>query len=56
MKMKLFIATLRDRANDWFVKLGKKFTSWTKMEEEFLRKYYLVGKTTSFRKAIHEFT
>ena len=26
------------------------------MEEEFLRKYYSVGKTTSIRKAIHEFT
>ena len=26
------------------------------MEEEFLRKYYSVGKTTSVRKAIHEFT
>ena len=56
MKMKLFPATLRDRANDWFLKLGKEFTSWTKMEEEFLRKYYSVGKTTSVRKAIREFT
>ena len=26
------------------------------MEEEFLRKYYSVGKTTSVRKAMHEFT
>ena len=26
------------------------------MEEEFLRKYYSVGKTTSVRKAIREFT
>ncbi|CAA6659793.1 unnamed protein product [Spirodela intermedia] len=46
MKMKLFPATLRDRAKDWFLKLGKEFTSWTEMEEEFLRKYYSVGKTT----------
>ena len=56
MKMKLFPATLRYRAKDWFLKLGKEFTSWTKMEEEFLRKYYSVGKTTSIRKAIREFT
>ena len=56
MKMKLFPATLRDRAKDWFLKLGKEFTSWTEMEEEFLRKYYSVGKTTSVRKAIREFT
>ena len=27
MKMKLFPATLRDRAKDWFLKLGKQFTS-----------------------------
>ena len=33
MKMKLFPATLRDRANDWFLKLGKEFTSWNEMEE-----------------------
>ena len=38
MKMKLFPAILRDRAKDWFLKLGKEFTSWTEMEEEFLRK------------------
>ena len=52
MKMKLFPATLRDRAKDWFLKLRKEFTSWTEMEEEFLRKYYSVVKTTSVRKAI----
>ena len=56
MKMKLFPATLRDRAKDWFLKLGKEFTSWTEMEEEFLRKYYSIRKTTSARKAIREFT
>ena len=27
MKMKLFPATLRDQAKDWFLKLGKEFTS-----------------------------
>ena len=27
MKMKLFPATLRDRAKDWFLKLGKEFKS-----------------------------
>ena len=56
MKMKLFLATLRDWAKDWFLKIGKEFTSWTEMEKEFLRKHYSVGKTTSVRKAICEFT
>ena len=56
MKMKLFSATLRDRAKDWFLKLGKEFTSWIEMEEEFFRKNYSVGKTTSVMKAMSEFT
>ena len=56
MKMKLFPDTLSDRAKDWFLNLGKEFTSWTEMEEEFLRRYYFVEKTTSVRKAIREFT
>ena len=56
IKMKLFPATLRDRARDCFSKLGKEFTCWTEMEEEFLRKYYSIGKATSVRKAIGEFT
>ena len=56
MKMKLFPTTLRDRAKDLFLKLGKEFTSWTEMEEEFLKKYYSVGKTTSVRKVMREFT
>ena len=29
--------TLRDRAKDWFLKLGKEFNTWTEMEDEFLR-------------------
>ena len=56
IEMILFLTTLRDCAKDWFLKLGKQFTSWTEMEEEFLRKYYFVGKTTFVRKAIREFT
>ena len=56
MKIKLVPATLRHRAKDWFFKLGKEFTSWTEMEEEFLRKYYSVGKTTYVWKDIREFT
>ena len=56
MKIKLIPTTLGDRAKDWFLKLGREFTSWTKIDEEFLRKYYSVGKTNSDRKAIHGFT
>ena len=34
----------------------KEFTTWAEMEEEFLRKYYSIGKTTSVRKAIRQFS
>ena len=54
MKMKLFPAGLRDRAKDLFLKLRKAFTTSTEMEEEFLRKYYSIGKTTSLRKGQSE--
>ena len=56
MKMKLFPATIIDWAKDWFLKLWKEFSSWTEMEEKFLRKYYFVGKTTFVWNAILEFT
>ena len=56
MKMKLFLATFRDRAEDLFLKLEKEFTTWIEMEEEFLMKYYYIRKTTSIIKAISEFT
>ena len=56
IKLKLFPTTLRDRAKDWFLKFGKEFTTWTEMDEEFLRKYYSVGKTTSVKNSIREFT
>ena len=52
MKMKLFPASLEI---DWFLKLGKEFSSCTGMEVEFLRKYYSVWKITSIRKATREF-
>ena len=39
-----------------FLKLGKEFTSLTEMEEEFLRKYYSVGKISSVRKVVRDFT
>ena len=56
MKMKLFLATLRDQTKGWFIKLGKEFTSWIEMGEEFLRKYYSLWKITFVWKAIREFT
>ena len=56
MKMKLFLSTPSDRAKDWFLKLQKEFTIWTKIKKNLLKKYYSIGKTTFVRKAILTFT
>ena len=36
--------------------LGLDFDSWRDMEDTFLRKYHLVGKTSAMRRAIYEFS
>ena len=36
--------------------LGREFDSQRDMEDAFLRKYYLLGKTSVMRRAIHEFS
>ena len=56
MKMKIFPATLRDQAKDWFLKLGQEFTGWTEMEKELLRKYYSVGKMVVYDPRRHQGT
>ena len=55
-KMRFFPFTLKERAKDYFFTLGSEFDSWRDMEEAFLRKYYSVCKTSTVRRAIHEFS
>lgn len=55
-KMRLFSFTLKERAKDWFISLGREFNSWSEIEDAFLRKYYSVGKTNAVRRAIREFS
>ena len=52
--MRFFPFTLKERAKEWFFTLGREFDSWRDMEDAFLRKYYLVGKTSAVRRAIRE--
>ena len=56
VKMRFFPFTLQERAKKWFFTLGREFDSWRDMEDEFLRKYYSVGKTSAVRCAIREFS
>ena len=53
-KMRFFPFTLKERAKEWFFTLAREFDSWRDMEDEFLRKYYWVGKTSAVRRAIRE--
>ena len=55
-KMPFFPLTLKERGKEWFFTLGCEFDSWKDMEDAFLCKYYLVGKTSAVRPAIREFS
>ena len=48
-KMRFFLFMLKERAKEWFFSLGHEFDSWRDMEDAFLHKYYLVGKTSTVR-------
>ena len=54
--MRFLPFTVKERAKEWFFSLGREFDSWRDMEDTFLRKYYLVGKTSAMRRAIREFS
>ena len=55
-KMRFFPFTLKERAKEWFFTLDREFDSWRDMEDTFLHKYYLVGKTSVVRRAIRKFS
>jgi hypothetical protein len=47
LRMRLFPFSLKDKTNI--------VTSWTQMQQEFLKKYFLIGKTNQIRKSIISF-
>ncbi|XP_062150305.1 uncharacterized protein LOC133858859 [Alnus glutinosa] len=56
LRMRLFPFSLKDKAKHWFKSLEPNIvTSWTQMQEEFLKKYFLIGKTNQIRKSIISF-
>ena len=55
-KMRYFPFTLKERAKEWFFTLGHEFDSWRDIEDAFLHKYCLVGKTSAVRRAIRKFS
>jgi hypothetical protein len=52
LRMLLFPFSLKDKAKHWLKSLEpNNVTSWTQMQQEFLKKYFLISKTNQIRKA-----
>jgi hypothetical protein len=51
--MRLFPFSLKERAKHWFHSLApNSITSWAQLQQEFLKKYFSIGKTNNIRRAI----
>jgi hypothetical protein len=57
LKMRLFPFSLKEQAKHWFNSLGSSaITSWVRMQHEFLKKYFPIGKTNDYRRAMMGFS
>ena len=57
VRMRLFPFSLKDKAKEWLYSLEpESITSWAKMQQDFLKKYFPIGKTNQMRDAITTFT
>jgi hypothetical protein len=53
LRMHLFPFSLEKRAKHWFHSLvPNSITSWAQLQQEFLKKYFSIGKTNDIRRAI----
>ena len=56
LKMFLFPFSLKDKANYWLGTLpANSITTWAQLQQKFLDKYFSVGKTNQYRRAITSF-
>ncbi|XP_078434175.1 uncharacterized protein LOC144705374 isoform X2 [Wolffia australiana] len=56
LKMLYFQYAIKDKAKDWFKKLGITLNSWEDIETRFLRKYFPLSKTKAFIREIQNFS
>ncbi|CAN6487325.1 unnamed protein product [Victoria cruziana] len=58
LRLRLFPFSLRDRARDWLKSLPPSISidTWEDLQREFLKKYFPIGKTNHYRRAISLFT
>ena len=53
LRMRLFPFSLKERAKHWFNSLSpNSIASWAELQQEFLKKYFPIGKTNDIRRAI----
>ena len=57
VRLRLFPFSLKDKAKEWLYSLEpESITSWAKMQHDFLKKYFPIGKTNQMRDAVTTFT
>ncbi|CAN6456081.1 unnamed protein product [Victoria cruziana] len=58
LRLRLFPFSLKDRARDWLKSLppAVSIDTWEDLQREFLKKYFPIGKTNHYRRAISLFT
>ena len=56
LRLTLFPFSLKDKAKYWLGALGKPTGTQAKMQKEFLKKFYPIGRTNTMRRAIIGFT
>jgi hypothetical protein len=57
LRMRLFPFSFKDKAKHWLNSLAhNSITFWAQMQQEFLKKYFPIGKTNQIRKAIAGFS
>ncbi|CAN6446967.1 unnamed protein product [Victoria cruziana] len=58
LRLRLFLFSLKDRARDWLKSLppAVSINTWEDLQREFLKKYFPIGKTNHYRRAISLFT
>ncbi|CAN6447669.1 unnamed protein product [Victoria cruziana] len=57
LRLRLFPFSLKDKARHWLKSLNSKtrIQTWEELQREFLKRYFPIGKTNQFRRAITSF-
>ena len=57
LRLTLFPFSLKDKAKHWLKTLESiRITSWNQMQNEFLKKFFPIGRTNQFRRALTSFS